>query len=148
VRKAFPKRLNDNDFTAGMPAGRNMGAFMVVELGNDQERREAIAGPPVTDGSGNIVSGGIKRDDYRVTLQVFHMSQMDYTEDAVDDVDKLIEAIKQRIRTDRTLGGVCTQAGESSFGIQTSVGKPGLDKNERTGIWFQIQFEVMTQFVA
>jgi hypothetical protein len=131
-----------------MEPGRNMGAFMVVELGPDQERREAIAGAPVTDGSGNIIAGGIKRDDYRVMLQVFHMSQMDYTEDAVTDLNLLVEAIKQHIRTDRTLNGICTQAGESRYGIQTSTGKPGLDKNERTGIWAQIQFEVMTQFVA
>ncbi len=131
-----------------MAAGRSMGAFMIVEIGFDRETREGIAGPPVTDVSGNIIGGGIKMIQYRVTLQVFHLAETAYAEDAQDDVDQLVEAIKQQIRKDRKLGGVCTQAGEGGFGIQTSVGKPGVDKNNRTGTWFQVQFEVMTQFVA
>src|SRR6266849_6690373 len=64
VRAAWPKRLNDADFTANMPQGRAMGAFAIVELGYDRERRQAIAGPPVMSG-GNIVSGGIKTDEYK-----------------------------------------------------------------------------------
>jgi hypothetical protein len=147
VRAAWPKHLSDADFTANMPVGRAMGAFAIVELGFDRENRQAIAGPPVTVG-GNIVSGGIKTDEYRASLQVFHMAQVDYAEDAQADVDGLIEAMKQLIRQDRTLGGICTQAGESRFGIQVTEGRPSVDSNERIGTWFQIQFHVMTQIIA
>lgn len=128
VRKAFPKEINDNDFTAGMAAGRNMGAFMVVDIPSDKENREAIAGAPVVDGGGNITAGGIKVVESKVNLEVFHMSQVDYTEDAVDDVDQLVEAIKQRIRIDRTLGGICTQAGESRFESRRLSAGPALTK--------------------
>jgi hypothetical protein len=149
VRKAFPKRVNDNDYFAGMPAGRNMGAFMVVEIGFDRESRDGIAGAPVLDGQGNIIAGGIKRDLYRVTLNVFHLSFKQLAEDAQDDVDQLVEAIKQRIRIDRTLGmfGIITQAGEGSYGIQTTVAQPGVN-GEKTYCYFKVVFDVHTQFVA
>lgn len=148
VRKAYPKKLNDADFTAGMTPGRNMGAFMVVYLMSDNEGRQDISGAPVSDGQRNITAGGMKRILYRCELDCFHMSQTDYTEDAVDDVDQLLEQIKQQVRLDRTLGGICTEAGESRFGIQSQVGRPGLDAKGRTGINFRVTFEVMTQFVA
>jgi hypothetical protein len=148
VRKGWGKLLNDRDYTAGMPPGRNMGAVMIVELGQDDEYREAIAGSPALDGQGNIIAGGIKRIDNRCVLQVWHLAQKDYAEDAADDIDELVEAIKQRIRVDRTLGGICTQAGEGKFGIKTVVGRPGVDKNGRTGTWLTISFECMTQIIA
>jgi hypothetical protein len=149
VRKAFPKRVNDNDYFNGMVTGRNMGAFMVVEIGFDRESRDGIAGAPVLDSQGNIIAGGIKRDLYRVTLNVFHLSFKQLAEDAQDDVDQLVEAIKQRIRIDRTLGmpGVITQAGESSYGIQTTVAQPGVS-GEKTYCYFKVVFDVHTQFVA
>jgi hypothetical protein len=148
VRAGWSARLNLNNFVAGMPAGRGMGAYMIVELGHEKETRRSIAGPPVTNGSGQIIAGGIKFIRYRVTLNVFHMAQTNYIEDAQADIDQLIEAIKQQIRYDRTLGGICTQAGEGRYGIQTREGVPMIDANNRAGTWFQMQFEILTQIIA
>lgn len=147
ARAAWPKRQNDADYTAGMAAGVAFGALMIVELGFDQETRRAIGGPPVVSG-GNIIAGGIKEDEYRVSLHVFTVAEMQFSEDAQTAVDTLIEAVKQLIRQDRTLGGICTQAGESRFGIQVTEGRPSVDAKERTGTWFQVQFQVMTQILA
>lgn len=148
VRKAFPKRLNDADFTYGMVSGRGMGTTMVVNLPADQEVRLDKAGPPVNDGQRNITSGGVKTGLYQVELELFHLSQVDYAEDAVDDFDQVIEAVKQQIRLDRTLGGICTEAGESRLGIRVTTGRPGIDKNNRVGLWARVQFEVRVQMIA
>lgn len=155
VRKGWGKVLNDRDYTIGMPPGRNMGAVMIVDLGQDHEHRGqgpngsgSIAGSPVLDNQGNIIAGGMKVIDNRCILQIWHLAQKDYAEDAADDIDLLVEAIKNQIRIDRTLGGICTQAGEGRFGIQTAVGEPGIDKNGRTGTWITISFECMTQIIA
>jgi hypothetical protein len=147
VRAGWGKKLNDNDFTYLQSSGRGMGAYMIVEIGYDKERRRSNAGPPVTSG-GNIIAGGIKEIEYRVTLNVFHLAQKGFAEDAQADIDLLIEAVKQQIRVDRTLGGICTQAGESRFGIQTREALPAVDANNRTGTWFTVAFEVMTQILA
>lgn len=143
----MPKRLSDINFVLGMPPGRNMGAIMVVALPAHKEYREAIAGPPTLDANQNITAGGIRRIDYRVTLEALHMAEKAYGEDAADDIDQLIEAIIQRMRIDRTLGGICTQAGEGKFGIQTRVDDPEFF-DERTYTQFRISFECMTQIIA
>lgn len=155
VRAGLSKRLDLNNFVANQAKGRGMGAYMIVELGRDKETRRSEAGAPVTDAGGNIIAGGIKFIRYRVTLNVFHLAHKAYAEDAADDIEQLIEAIKQLIRLDRTLGTtppsgppMITDAGNSSFGIQTQVGHPGVDSNERTATWFQMEFEVLTQIIA
>lgn len=147
VRAGWGKKLNDQDFVYLQQSGRGMGAYMIVEFGPDKEVRRAIAGAPVVT-SGNIVAGGIKEIEYNVILNVFHLAQKAFSEDAAADIDLLIEAIKQQIRIDRTLGGICTQAGEGRYGIQTRPGMPAVDANNRTGTWFAISFQVMTQILA
>lgn len=147
VRAGWGKRLNFADFVQGQMAGRGMGAYGIVEIGDDLEVRRAKGGPPVVAG-GTIVSGGTVFVWYMTTLNVFHMAQKGYAEDAQADIDLLIEAIKMQIRVDRTLGGICTQAGQDRFGIQTKEGYPGVDPNGRTGTWFRLQFKVLTQFVS
>jgi hypothetical protein len=148
VRAGWGKRLDLNNFVAGQLPGRGMGAYMIVELGNDKEWRRSDAGAPVQDGNGNIIAGGIKFIQYKVSLNIFHLAQKDYTEDATVDINNLTESIKQLMRYDRTLGGICTQAGEGRFGIQTRRGQPGVDGNGRTGTWIQMQFEVLVQIIA
>jgi hypothetical protein len=148
VKAAWPKDVNDKDYHAGLPAGRNMGALMIVDLADDNEIRRADAGPPVTTG-GVIVSGGIKFCTYQVTLHCFHLGMTEFSEDSQADVDTLIEAIKQLIRQDRTLGmqGTITQAGEGRFGIKTHKNQPGITR-ERTKTYFTIRFEILTSFIA
>lgn len=148
VRAGYPKELNMKDAFEGAPAGRMSGAFMIVDLGNDQEIRQAIAGAPETDASGDIVAGGIKQINYQVSLDVYHISQEPYAEDAQVDVNQLIEAVKQRIRVDRTLGGICMDAGETRNGIKTLRRHSGQDANKRTLTSFSIMFEVRVNFIG
>lgn len=147
VRAGWGKVLNDADFVAGMAPGRGMGAYMIVEVGRDKEYRRGIGGPPTTDGNGSIITGGTKFVRYRVSLQIFHMAAVAYAEDAQADIDVLIEAVKQQIRLDRTLGGICTEAGEGRFGIETSEGRPEVSGG-RVRTWITISFEALTQFTA
>lgn len=155
VKLGFPKQMPDKDYVIGLPEGRNMGAIMIVTLPDDQETRAGDSGPPVTDGGGNLIAGGTKFDNYRVALEIYHMGETQHSEQSQADVDTLLEAIKQRIRIDRTLGTsspsppLITQAGEGRYGIQTSKGRPGIGPNgSRTYTWSTIRFEVMTQFTA
>lgn len=148
VKLTWPKRVNDADFTFGMPAGRSMGALMIVHLGFSQIVRRSKGGPPVGP-SGALTAGGIKFKQYRATLRGYHMAQKGYDEDAMADVDMLTQAIEDFIEADRTLGGICTDSGNiGRFGIQTTIGEPGYDANERTGITFQIAFELLTQHIG
>lgn len=148
VRAGYPKELNMRDAFEGSPAGRMSGAFMIVDFGNDTEVRDGNAGAPQVDGNGNLIGGGIKRVTYQVTLDCYHISQELYAEDAQEDVDKLIEAIKQRIRIDRTLGGVCMDGGETASGIRTLMRHSGQDNNKRTLTSFSISFEVRVNFIG
>lgn len=120
------------DYVIEQSAGRGMGAAMIVEIPHDKEHRLAFAGK----------TGGIKGIDYDVVLAGFHLAHMDHAEDAGKDVDLLIEAIKDRIRADRTLGGICYQAGEDETGIETVVHEYE-EWDERVMTPFTVQF--MTQ---
>jgi len=149
VKRSWGKRIDWKSMFNRLNPGRGMGAFMVVSLNTDKEVREAIAGAPVLDSNGNIIAGGVKMLTYQCTLEVFHLAQAAYAEDAQDDIDLLIEAIKNLVRVDRTLGGICTDAGETSFGIRVKEDHPGVNRaTERTSVHFTVQFEVRTQFIA
>jgi hypothetical protein len=148
ARAGVGKRLNFQDYVNAMPAGRGMGALMIVEMSHDQETRRSNAGPPVVNGEGQIIAGGIRFIRYRVQLNIYHFAQADYAEDATVDQHQLVEAVKQLMRYDRTLGGICTQAGEGRFGIKTRRGQVMIDANDRVGRWIQMEFEVLTQIIA
>lgn len=137
VRAYTSKRLNDNDYVLGQAVGRGMGAYMIVELPIDIERREALGGP----------SSGIKRIVYNVVLHCFHLAHKAHAEDAEKDVDLLAEAIKDQIRADRTLGGIVSQAGESQAGIRTEISVSDMT-DEITGTYFSIAFEADVHIVG
>jgi len=121
----------------GQAVGRGMGAYMIVELPSDVERREALGG----------ATSGIKRIVYRVVLHVFHLAHKAHAEDAEKDVDLLTEAIKDLIRADSTLGAAVFQAGETPFGIQTEILPSDLTE-EITGTYFSLTFEADVHIVA
>lgn len=137
VRAYTSKRLNDQDYVLGQAIGRGMGAYMIVEVPSDVERREALGG----------ATSGIKRIVYKTVLHVFHLAHKAHSEDAERDVDELAEAIKDRIRADRTLGGAVFQAGETPFGIQTEIFPSDLT-DEITGTYFSITFEADVHIVG
>lgn len=103
ARAYFPKRMPDTDYYIGMAAGRDMGAVMIVHLPNE--------GPEARKGMGGATAG-IKEDPFQVQLHVYHLATVPHAEDAQADLDDLLDAIKAKIHGDRTLGGICTQAGE------------------------------------
>lgn len=130
VRAYFPKRAPDGDYTVDLAPGRAMGAVMVVHIPNETEVRIAIQG----------ATGGIKRQTYSVELHLYHLAQTPHTEDAQADFDGLLDAITDRIRADRTLGGIVVQAGEGDAGITKAMSEPYV-KNERTKSYGIVRFD-------
>lgn len=114
-----------------------MGAEMIVEIPEDVEARSAKAG----------ATGGEKIIRYSVVLHIFHESKMPHSEDAGNDVNALIEAVKDRIRADRTLGGIVVQAGESERGIHTVKPPPDMT-DERVSTYVQMGFEADVYIIA
>lgn len=137
-----------NDFFVGAPAGQGFGSVVIVAVESDTEKRESIGGPPQTDADGNVVAGGWKLVTYSVTLDSYFLSQEKMAEDAEANCDNLIEAIKEKLRQDRTLGGICLDAGETTYGLRVDQQHPTQDANRRTLITFTIRFEVRVMIVA
>lgn len=148
VRAAYPKKVNMQDAFLGVAPGSMSGAIMTVAMDDDAEVKKTMAGTVQQTYPATITSGGWKRITYQVLLDCYFWSQHLYGEDAEQDCDNLIEAIKQQLRYDRTLGGICIDAGMTTRGIRTHKGHPAQDKNERTGIWFTIEFECRVDIVA
>lgn len=136
VRAYTPKKASDRDYTIEQLPGRGMGAFMVIELMEDQEIRRA-----------KPAGSGRKRITYATTLACFHLAEEAYAETAEQDVDELTDAIKDLIHGDVSLGGICYQAGENEAGITTRIDK-SVDWNDRTATSFQISFDTEIEIVA
>ena len=131
---------NVADFGAGLPEGAKNGALIQIAMpGPDTEVREAMGG----------ATSGWKRITYRVMIRVFGRSVEEHTEIAQSNFDDVLEAIKARIRTDRTLGNQVFQAGEGQFGIQTENMMPVTD--ETAGVhelYAQISLQVVEHIQA
>lgn len=144
VRAYYGKRAPDTDYFIGQPPGRNMGAVMHIHIPDEgPEQRIALGG----------ATAGIKWDPFVVQLWVYHLAQMTHAEDAGADLDALIEAIRARIHGDRTLGGSCTQAGETPQGrirVQTPppVIKGGKGTPERVEQYALVSFGADTYITA
>lgn len=114
-----------------------MGGYMVVEIPEETTYRKSISA--VT---------GRRRIVYNVVLHVFHLAHAAHAEDAEADCNGLLEAIKDYIYTDVTLGGICYQAGESRRGIRTRVRPSVVSPHEITGTEAEITFEAEVMIVA
>lgn len=145
VFTSFPKRIN---FQVNSFPGQNSRAAAVVFIENEQESRLAIGG--VDAMTTNYGAGkGWKRVDYGVALQVFHHSLQREAQDAMDDFDELIDAIKDRLRAGQhTLGNEnpneIWQAAESAIDVQYS--EPASNEGGATETWAAIRFTV-TQMI-
>lgn len=138
VFKSFPKRIN---FQVGSFPGQASRAAAVVFIENESEERLAIGG----------AYDGWKRVDYLVALQVFHHSLQRNPEDAMDDFDAVIDAIKERLRKGGhrldladSDGSVIWQAAEPSIDVQ--YGEPVSNDGTSTETWAAIRFTV-TQMI-
>ena len=145
VFTSFPKRIN---FQVNSFPGQNSRAAAVVFIENESESRLAIGGvAPLTDNNG--YGKGWKRVDYGVALQVFHHSLQREAENAMDDFDKLIDSIKDRLRSGQhTLGddnpNEIWQAAEPNIDVQ--YGEPITNDQGSTETWAAIRFTV-TQMI-
>ncbi len=133
VRAYLTKREPDSDFVLGQVSGRSMGAVMLIHLPEEgPEQRIGIGG----------AHAGIKWDPFQVQLHIYHVGMVDHAEDAQADLDQLLDAAKALIHGDRTLGGICTQAGESAQGRTRTQMRPPVvgGSPERTKTYALITF--------
>lgn len=143
VFTSFPKRIN---FQVNSFPGQNSRAAAVVFIEGEEEQRIAIGGVgamPVGEGY------GWKRVDYSIALQIFHHSLQREAEDAMDDFDNVVDAVKTRLRQGQhTLGetnpNLIWQAAEPSISVQ--YGEPLTNDGGATETWCAIRF-IVTEMI-
>lgn len=134
---SHPKRIN---FQANAAAGQMTRAAGLVFISDESDSRIANGG----------AYNGWKRIDYTVQFQVFTHSMHPYTQDAMDDFDAIIDAVKQKLREGGHRlgledGDVIWQAAEPS--ISVIYGEPTTNEGGATEIWAAITFTV-TQMIS
>jgi hypothetical protein len=136
VFTSFPKRI---DFQVNaLPSQLNRCAA-VIFIENETESRIANGG----------VDNGWKRIDYSIALQLFHHSLERNSEDAMADLDIIIDDLKEILRQgDHRLGdksGVqIWQAAEAT--IDVTYGEPLSQKGTSTETWATVRF-IVTQMI-
>lgn len=138
TRAYFEKRIAESDYTIGLDPDRGMGAVMVVQLGPVTETRAAMGG----------ATSGWRNRTYQVVLNVYHYGTPPRPEVAQADVDQLIDAIIDRIHSDRTLGDTVMQAGESSRGIASAADLPTYTEGDRSFIRASVSFDATVYIQA
>jgi hypothetical protein len=110
----------------------------IVFIQQETETRLAIGGS----------HNGWKRVDYTVVLQVFQHSLHRDSTAAMDDYDTLIDAIKERLRSDHNFGdtsGTLVWQGAEPI-IDAFYGEPSTNKEGATETFAELQFDV-TQMI-
>ena len=135
VFTSFPKRIN---FQVNALPSQKSRCAAVIFIESEREERIAVGG----------ATSGWKRVDYQVAIQLFHHSVENSAEDAMDDFDNVVDALKNRIRSDHQFGDVSGtlvwQGAEPR--IDTSYGEPSSSDGTATEIWAQVRFDV-TQMI-
>lgn len=109
VRRARPKRLDAADYFLGR-FGAPAGCQIYVRLFGGKEIREGFGGS----------IAGMKRVAHDVALHCLIRSDSGYAEDLQDGMYSLLDAIRNYIHTDRTLG----TGGIENNGIMVGEGTP------------------------
>ena len=133
---SHPKRIN---FEQNATAGQMTRAASLVFIAGETEERIAVGG----------ASNGWKRIDYDVEFQIFSHSMQNLAQDAMDDFDAIVDAVKARLRAGghrlgQTDGDVIWQAAEPS--ISVVYGEPKTNDGGATEIWAAIRFTVTQMF--
>jgi hypothetical protein len=135
VFTSFPKRIN---FQVNSLPSQKSRCAAVIFIESEREERIAVGG----------ATSGWKRVDYQIAIQLFHHSVENSAEDAMDDFDNVIDALKNRIRSDHrfgdTSGTLVWQGAEPR--IDTNYGEPTSSDGTATEIWAQVRFDV-TQMI-
>jgi hypothetical protein len=134
---SFPKRIN---YQVNSQPGQLSRAAVIIFIQNENESRIAIGG----------AHNGWKRVDYSVILQVYQHSVDRNSQNAMDDFDILIDAIKERLRADHnfgdTTGRLVWQGAEPQ--INCTYGEPATNEGGATETFAEIQFLVTEMIQA
>ena len=136
VFTSFPKRI---DFQVNALPSQINRCAAVVFIENETETRIANGG----------VANGWKRIDYSIALQLFHHSLARNAEDAMDDLDEIIDDLKELLRSgshrlNDESGILIWQAAEP--GLDVTYGEPLSQKGTSTETWATMRFMV-TQMI-
>ena len=142
VFTSLPKRI---DFQVNALPNQQSRVAVVIFIESETETRIALGGFNGTDDGAHA---GWKRIDYTVILQLFQHSLSRSAEEAMDDFDYVIDALKQRLRSDHTFGdpsGVLVWQGAEPI-IDVTYGEPMSQKGTSTETWASMRFTV-TQMI-
>ena len=109
VRRAFPKREDEAEFSNNQEPGSGLGCVMVVWVLDGDERRIAVAGPV----------DGRKQVTHAIQFHCFVRCRTPYAEDGQDYVDDLLDQVRDHIHADRT----CGSGGFEVGGFQVGEGE-------------------------
>lgn len=84
---------------------------------------------------------GWKRLDYEVEVELFLAAKTRTAEEATVTMEAAVDALIDRIESDRTFDGRLWQAGEGSTGIDDEIGKPAVI-GDVTNVWAFVRFNV------
>ncbi|MFC8676675.1 hypothetical protein ACFUEN_28820 [Streptomyces griseorubiginosus] len=134
VRRAWPSNDPHEDYFLGMDPGARTGSVIVIWIPRQHEYRRAMGGE----------HSGVKQIVYETIGEVYLRSRTAFAEDTQDDMYALRDALVERIRLDRTLGGSVFQAGEhisesGGDGIDFEYSKP-VTKAGLTKGFFSMRF--------
>lgn len=97
----FPSKFTGAQFTRSQAKGSPSGVIAVIKDEEPQEERASFGGP-----------GAWWRVAHPITIHVYHRSTHTHAEDARADLRALQQAMRDRLRTDTTLGGKVFSCGE------------------------------------
>jgi hypothetical protein len=142
VFTSLPKRINFQE--NALPSQQSRTAA-VIFIESENETRIALGGFNGTDGG---IHAGWKRIDYSVVIQLFQHSLARTAEEAMDDFDNVIDNLKNRLRSDHTLGdpsGILVWQGAEPI-IDVAYGEPLSQNGTSTETWASMRFTV-TQMI-
>jgi hypothetical protein len=142
VFTSLPKRI---DFQINALPSQQSRVAAVIFIESETETRVALGG---FNGADNGIHAGWKRIDYTVVIQLFQHSLARTSEEAMDDFDSVIDALKNRLRSDHTLGdpsGILVWQGAEPV-IDVAYGEPMSQKGTATETWASMRFMV-TQMI-
>jgi hypothetical protein len=132
---SFPKRI---DFQVNALPSQQSRVAAVIFIESETETRIAVGG----------ATNGWKRIDYSVVIQLFQHSLSRSPEEAMDDLDYVVDSLKQRLRSDHNFGdpsGILVWQGAEPL-IDVSYGEPMSQNATSTETWASLRF-IVTQMI-
>ena len=135
VFTSLPKRI---DFQVNALPSQQSRVAAVIFIESETETRIAVGG----------ATNGWKRIDYTVIIQLFQHSLSRSSEEAMDDLDYVIDALKVRLRSDHNFGdpsGILVWQGAEPL-IDVTYGEPMSQNATSTETWASMRF-IVTQMI-